>query len=245
MTQGKLIALEGIDGSGKGTQSRILADKLYFSGLTSYTLSFPRYGNPAAHFVEAYLRGEYGPPTELDPRVSSFFYAHDRRMAKDEINMHLEEGHIVVCDRYVGSNLAHQGGKFAGCGEKQREIRHAFFAWLEEFEYGFYGMPRPDISPTLFIPPKKSESLVLKKEAREHLHGAKLDGHENDTGHLSATDITYRELTSYFPSKYVPVECFDGDRHRSDEEIHKLIWKIVAPVVGCQRKAKKYQQNKP
>ncbi|MDO8582748.1 MAG: hypothetical protein Q7R63_02020, partial [bacterium] len=81
--------------------------------------------------------------------------------------------------------------------------------------------------------PKKSENLVLQKDAREHLRGAKLDGHEKDAGHLSATDITYRELTSYFPDKYVPVECFDGERHRTAEEIHESIWKIVAPVVGC------------
>jgi dTMP kinase len=154
-------------------------------------------------------------------------------MAMPEIKRALEAGFIVVCDRYVGSNLAHQGGKLAGYGERQRTIRHEFFAWLEEFEYNFYGIPRPDVSPTLFIPPKESKELVLKKAARDHLDGAKLDEHEKDPNHLEQAQTVYRELTQYFPNKYVPVECFDGDRHRTAEEIHKLIWAIVAPVVGC------------
>ena len=233
MAFGKLIALEGIDGSGKGTQIGLLIDRLTNAGFAVAPYSFPRYGNPAAHFVEAYLRGEYGPPTELDPRISSFFYAHDRCVAKDEIKMHLEAGHVVVCDRYVGSNLGHQGGKLTGHGERQRNIRHEFFAWLEEFEYGFCKIPQPDVSPTLFIPPKKSETLVMQKDERAYLQGEKLDGHEKDAGHLTQADRTFRELTRLFPDKYVPVECFDGDRHRSAEEIHELIWKIVAPVVGC------------
>lgn len=233
LQNGRLIALEGIDGSGKGTQCPLLVNHLIAMGFTVASFRFPRYGNPSADYVERYLRGEYGPPTELDPKIASFFYAHDRRCAVPEITAALQAGHVVVCDRYVGSNLAHQGGKLAGCGERQREIRHEFFRWLEEFEYGFYGIPRPDVSPTLFIPPKKSEQLVLQKDAREHLHGEELDGHEKDAGHLSATDITYRELTSYFPEKYVPVECFDGERHRTPEEIHELVWEVVAPVVGC------------
>jgi dTMP kinase len=231
-TFGKLIALEGIDGSGKGTQIGLLINHLTEAGFAVAPYSFPRYGNFAASFVEAYLRGEYGPPTELDPRISSFFYAHDRRMAKDEIKIHLEAGHIVVCDRYVGSNLGHQGGKILGNYRAQKEERIAFFKWLEELEYGFYDVPRPDISPTLFIPPKKSEELVMEKNARPYLQGEKLDGHEKDANHLTQADKTFRELTTLFPEKYVPVECFDGDRHRTAEEIHELIWKIVAPVVA-------------
>lgn len=228
--QGRLIALEGIDGSGKGTQIELLSKRLAREGFTLAKYSFPRYGDPAAHFVEAYLRGEYGPPTELDPRISSFFYAHDRRMAKDEIELHLDAGHIVVCDRYVGSNLGHQGGKMRN---NYQEERYAFFSWVERLEYEFYGVPRPDVSPTLFIPPKKSESLVIQKDDRPYLHGEKLDGHEKDEGHLTQADKTFRELTMLYPERYVPVECFDSDRHRSAEEIHELIWAIVAPVVEC------------
>lgn len=224
---GKLITIEGIDGAGKGTQTDLLVAKLKVEGHAVVLFDFPRYGNPSAWYVEQYLNGAYGSAESVGPYLGSFFFAVDRREAAANIKKALSEGAVVVCNRYVGSNLAHQGGKIT-----DKEKRHAYFKWNDRVEYEVHGIPQPDINPVLFIPPEASRALVLKKAEREHLQGKKLDLHEADIGHLENTYAVYRELVRLFPEKYVPVECFENSRHLSPEEIHEKIWTLVAPVVG-------------
>ncbi len=226
-TMGKLITIEGIDGAGKGTQTDLLVARLTANRHTVVLFDFPRYGNPSAWYVEQYLNGLYGSAEAVGPYLGSFFFAIDRREAATDIKNALMKGAYVVCNRYVGSNLAHQGGKIA-----DKEKRHAFFKWNDRVEYETHGIPQPDINPVLFIPPEASRELVLQKAEREHLAGKKLDLHEADLGHLQNTYDVYRELVELFPDKYVAVECFKGGQHLSPEKIHEKIWAIVASVVG-------------
>lgn len=223
-----IITIEGIDGSGKGTQTDLLVARLRQIGKNVKTFDFPRYGNPSARNVERYLNGEFGTPADVGPQLGSWFFAEDRKAAAPEIHDAVSQGEIVVCNRYVLSNSAHQGGKI-----EDMQKRYAFFQWNDRIEYEVNNIPKPDINPVLFIPPEASRELVLQKVEREHLEGKKLDAHEADIYHLRNTYNVYRELVRLFPKQYVPVECFDGDRHRTAEEIHELIWDIVAPVVGC------------
>lgn len=223
----KLITIEGIDGAGKGTQTDLLVARLKTKQHTVALFDFPRYKNPSAWYVEQYLNGAYGSAEAVGPYLGSFFFAIDRREAATDIRNALAQGAAVVCNRYVGSNLAHQGGKIA-----DKEKRHAYFKWNDRVEYEVHGIPQPDINPVLFIPPEASMALVMQKAEREHLEGKKLDLHEADINHLRNTYDVYRELVALFPDKYVAVECFENGRHLTPQEIHEKIWALVAPVVG-------------
>ena len=223
---GKIITIEGIDGAGKGTQLELLVARLKKAGQQVTSFDFPRYGEPSARDAELYLKGAYGSAEEVGPQLGSFFFACDRKAAAQEIREAMERG-VVVCNRYVGSNSAHQGGKI-----HNGEARYAFFQWNDRLEYKVNGIPIPDVNPVLFIPPEASRALVLEKSKREYLAGQKLDLHEADIYHLRKTYDVYRELVELFPKKYVAVECFEDDRHLSPAEIHEKIWTIVAPVLG-------------
>lgn len=222
-----IITIEGIDGSGKGTQAQMLFSYLQSLGRQIKAFDFPRYKNPSARNVERYLNGEFGTPAEVGPQLGSWFFAEDRKAAAPEIQDAVNRGEIVICNRYVASNSAHQGSKIAGKAE-----RHAFFRWNDRLEYEVNGIPKPDVNPVLFIPPEASRELVLQKTEREHLDGKKLDAHEADIDHLRNTYETYRELVELFPTRYTPIECFDGGRHLPQEEIHAKIWNTVKSALG-------------
>src|SRR5579863_1488619 len=137
--RGKLIALEGIDGSGKRTQLDLLARKLDARGLATFRISFPRYESFHGKLVGRYLNGEFGSLGAVDPHLSALLYAGDRLEAKPEIEAALSAGKIVLADRYIGSNMAHQSARVA------TEKREEFFSWLKKLEYGIYGLPAEDL----------------------------------------------------------------------------------------------------
>lgn len=224
-----IITIEGIDGAGKGTQTQLLFTYLRSIGREIKAFDFPRYGNPSARNVERYLNGEFGTPADVGPQLGSWYFAEDRKAAAPEIRDAVNRGKIVICNRYVGSNLAHQGGKIAG-----KAARHAFFRWNDRLEYEVNGIPKPDVNPVLFIPPEASRELVLQKQATErgHLHEKQLDAHEADIGHLQQTYETYRELVELFPDRYLAVECFEDGRHLPPLEIHAKIWNAVKSTLG-------------
>ncbi len=153
------IVIDGTDGAGKGTQTDILIERLTSMGKKAKRFDFPRYGKPSAALVEQYLRGEFG--KDITPKQASILFAIDRFAAKDELKKALDEG-IVISNRYVSSNMGHQAGKIQD--EKERE---AFLNWLDELEYDILGLPRPDISIFLDVPPELGQKLVDKKGERK------------------------------------------------------------------------------
>ena len=145
-TRGKFIALEGIDGSGKRTQIDLLASGLNARGLATFRIGFPRYESFFGKLVGRYLNGEFGALDAVDPHLSALLYAGDRLEAKLEIEAALSDGKIVLADRYIGSNMAHQSERVSP------EKREEFLAWLKHLEYGLYRLPVEDLSSTCACP---------------------------------------------------------------------------------------------
>jgi dTMP kinase len=180
MKKGKLIVLDGTDGSGKATQAKILLQRLKHEGYKVAYIDFPQYGQYSALFVEKYLRGEFGTAKEVGPYRASLFYALDRYAAKQKLERWLKEGRIIIANRYVSSNQIHQAGKIKDKKELQRYLR-----WLDDLEFVKLGIPRPDVVLFLNVPPSIGQQLVDKKKQRSYLSkGTKRDIHEADMQHL-------------------------------------------------------------
>ena len=185
-----LVVIEGIDGSGKGTQSARLRDRLLARGLRAGLLSFPRYD--ATFFgqrIGDFLNGRFGQLNEVDPFLASLLYAGDRLESKAELTRLLATNDVLVLDRYGPSNIAHQAGKRTG--EQRRELAD----WIEKIEYDLFGLPRPDLVVLLDIPTKDSQELIAKKEQRSYTTQA-ADIQEADTDYLSRVRSAYRELAA-------------------------------------------------
>ncbi|HWX10300.1 MAG TPA: hypothetical protein VNY33_09995, partial [Gaiellaceae bacterium] len=158
-----LLVFEGIDGSGKGTQAARLAETASARGYRVASFSFPLYDdNPFSRAIGAYLNGEYGSLDEVHPALSALLYACDRYHARPQLLAALEECDLVVCDRYVASNLAHQGSQLEG------EDRERLLEWLAEVEYGEFALPRPGLVVLLDTPPTLARELVARKGARSY-----------------------------------------------------------------------------
>ena len=223
MKRGKFIVLEGTDGSGKATQFRLLSERLRKAKVKASTFDFPRYGHPSAWFVERYLNGDFGSLKEVGPKTASLFYALDRYAAGPAIRSALAQGKTVISNRYVASNLGHQGSKMRGPAAKRK-----YFRWDMELEYGTNNIPEPDLNLILHVPAKVAQKLVDQKLRRRYLlNGKKRDLHETDLGHLKRTEGTYLLLSELFPEKFRLVECVKGDRLLSPEEVHEKVWQIV------------------
>lgn len=194
---GKLINIEGIDGSGKGTQAVRLTRELQKTGIKTKLYSFPCYDETFfGKEIGAFLRGEFGSIDEVHPKLASVLYASDRLEKKSDIINDLEKGYYVICDRYVESNMAHQASKMP---EIERE---KFVDWLSELEYIVNGMPKPDITIFLDVPLSVSKELVLKKKARSYTE-EKEDIHEAAHGYLEKVYSTYKYLRERMEWDYI------------------------------------------
>ena len=223
---GALVAIEGIDGAGKGTQAARVAETAAAAGYRVASFSFPLYdGNPFSRAVADYLNGEFGGADEVHPELAALLYAGDRFHARPQLVAALEESDLVVCDRYVASNLAHQGAKLAG-EERERLIR-----WLTEVEFGEFELPQPDLVVLLDLAPTAAQSLVSRKSARSYTAMA-ADIHEGAHEHLASARDVYLELAARDPDRWRVVSAGDelaGLRTR--EEIAADVWAAVQAVV--------------
>ena len=229
-TRGKLIALEGIDGSGKHTQLSLLARELDARGLSTFRISFPRYESFCGELVGRYLNGEFGPLEAVDPHLSALLYAGDRLEAKPEIEAALSAGKIVLADRYIGSNMAHQSARVPADG------REEFFAWLKQLEYGIYGLPVEDLVIYLRVPVAEAHHMVGLKSARAYT-SLKRDIHEADIEHLEQTAIIYDRLAT--EANWARIDCSNavsGGLH-SPEEIHRAVLQAVETRILSQAPA--------
>lgn len=219
----KIIAIEGIDGTGKNTQTRLLVDNLKKRGFEVEYLGFPCYSETFfGSEIGRYLNGEFGGLNDVHPKLASLLYAGDRFEKKAFIEQTLSQGKVLVIDRYVSSNIAHQGAKLEG------EAREALCKWLQQLEYEVYGLPKSGLNVLLNMDVKSSTSLVLKKDARDYTD-KKQDLHEADTSYMDKVAQVYYQL-SEAPNWY-RVECVNQGQIRTIEDISNEILQQALKVL--------------
>ncbi len=213
--RGKLIAVEGIDGSGKQTQVRLLARELESRGHRVLSTGFPHYDSWFGKMVGQFLNGDFGPLDSVDPHFTALLYAGDRFEGKRPIVAALESGEVVLADRYVGSNLAHQSARTAP--EKRAEFR----AWIEHLEYSIYELPKEDLVLYLRLPPHEAQTLVAKKSVRKYTEAAH-DILESNIRHLEDAAAMYvgaiRRSLPHFAEHCVLGACHTHSYLRDREE---------------------------
>lgn len=224
MAGGKLIVIDGTDGSGKKTQTDILVKKLRLVGHTVEIADFPRYGQRSAFLVEDYLNGKFGTVNSVNPYAASIFYACDRYAASFEIKKWLKEGKVVIANRYVSANMGHQCGKL-----KTKPERDKFLRWLDNLEYGIFGLPRPNKNILLYVEAKIGQKLVDQKAPRQYIGGQKRDIHEADLNHLKNAVNAYLYVAKKY--QWNVVKCCKQDKMRSVKEIAEEIWAIVSKII--------------
>ena len=221
-SKGRLIVIEGSDGSGKATQSRALVRRLRAHGIPAARIAFPGYRRAFfGRMVGEYLRGELG--AGADPRLVSLLYAGDRWEAKAKIARWLAEGRVVVCDRYVDSNKAHQGARLRSPGSRGK-----FLDWVDHLEHGVFGLPRPDFTIFLHVPQQFADRLIASKAPRAYLRGKRRDIHESDPRHLRDAERIYVRLASSRPARQgALIECTESGRLLSKSEVAERIWRTI------------------
>ncbi len=212
-----LVAIEGGDGSGKGTHTKLLHQYIEQQGWKVFSLSFPRYGEDSSIYSGRYLDGAYGESREVHPDLASLTYAIDRYAASPLLREKLLVGDVLT-DRYVPSNLAHQGAKIAEFDKRQR-----FYDEMQHLEYDILGIPRPDLSIVLLMPTNLAQANVDKKAARSYTD-KKRDIHEADANHLELAKANYEELCRLYPDKFVGVSCVkDNGEMRAIDDIQEEV----------------------
>src|SRR5437879_11875435 len=209
---GKLIAIEGIDGSGKRTQVDLLTLTLKARGHSVYSTGFPQYDSWFGKMVGKFLNGELGSLESVDPHFTTLLYAGDRFEAKHKLTAALRNGQIVLVDRYIGSNLAHQTARVPPA------MRSEFLEWIEHLEYSIYGLPREDLILYLRVPPQEAQRLVERKSARSYT-SARKELLEASLRHLEDAAERYDSLSRSVRWATVPCFAAAGSAIRARAEI--------------------------
>ncbi len=207
---GRLYVLEGLDASGKATQAKLLADALRGRGERVRQVSFPDYESDSSALVRMYLAGAFGTrPGDVNAYAASSFYAVDRYASfRRDWGEFYNTGGVVVADRYATSNAVHQYSKLSG------EQGDAFLDWLFSYEYDLLGLPRPDAVFYLRVDPAFSLRLLRER-------GAAADIHEQDRAYQARCFAAADYCAQKFGWRVV--ECVQGERMRSVEDIHAEI----------------------
>ena len=221
---GKLIVLEGTDGSGKSTQFRLMAQRLTEEKVEFRRLVFPRYEKESSALIRMYLGGEFGTkPSDVNAYAASAFYAVDRYASyKQDWGQWYEDGGLVISDRYTTSNAVHQASKETG------EAKARFLDWLYEFEYEKLGLPRPDLTIYLDVPTDFTEKML---RSREQATNTQADIHEKDMSYLATCRQTGRDAAAHYG--WTVIQCVKDGAMRSMEDIHN---EIYAAVKNCLEK---------
>ena len=215
---GKLIVIEGTDGSGKSTQFRMLSERLEADKVSFQHIVFPRYKEESSALIRMYLGGQFGDkPSDVNAYAASSFYAADRYASyKMDWGKWYEEGGLVLSDRYTTSNAVHQASK------EPEEKQAAFLKWLYDFEYDKLGLPRPDLTIYLDVPTDFTEKLLRHREADTN---TKADIHEKDMAYLATCRNTGRKAAQFY--NWTVIHCVKDGAMRSIEDIHNEIYAHV------------------
>lgn len=218
--KGKLIIIEGSDGSGKATQTKKLYDRLEQNNYNIKKVEFPNYDSESSALVKMYLRGDFGKHAEdVDPYICSTFFAVDRYASfKTEWEEFYNDGGIIICDRYTTSNMIHQASKM------EVEERDKYLEWLNDLEFNLYKIPKPDCVIFLDVPVEMSQKLM--KDRNNKITGeSEKDIHESDFDYLKKS----YENSLYIAKKYdwQRINCIKDDNMRTIDDIHEEIYSIV------------------
>ena len=224
--KGKLIVIEGTDCSGKETQSNLLVKKLNEMGIKTEKFCFPNYQSATGKILAGpylgkpdYCEGYFEEgASNVDPKVASLYFAADRKYNINKIQQRLDEGVNVVVDRYIDSNLAHQGSKIFD--DKKRK---KMFAFLEKLEYGLLELPRADVTIFLYMPTEVAKILKAHREEKP-------DQHESDENYLKNSEKVYLQLAKMHG--YVKIDCADNDKPKSIQEISNIVLEKILKKVS-------------
>ncbi len=215
------IVIDWLDGSGKGTQTKLVVARLEALWKKVLLLDYPRYWEKSAYFVEQYLNGAYG--KDLPPKLASIFYALDRFEDSFNFKDSIDEYDYIISNRYVSANMMHHGGKI-----KDPKERLEYISWLQNLEFEIFGIPQPDTVLFLDVPPEVSQKLVEKKEEREYIKWeTNKDLHEADENHLRDAYVAAKHIVSHF-SNWESIECCkDWNILPIDIITQKILTKII------------------
>ena len=222
MAKGKLIVLEGIDGSGKSAQFRRRCARLEQDGIEYNHIVFPRYNEESSALIRMYLNGDFGTnPNDVNPYTASTFFAVDRYASyrKDWGSIY-ENGGIFLSDRYTTSNAVHQGCKLPD------EELPAFFSWLTDLEYNKMGLPEPDLVLYLDVDLETSIARMRRREEKTHTHA---DIHEKDLDYLRRCLHTADRAADYYGWTRIPFQK-DGAERDVDEKNQDL-YRIILETI--------------
>ncbi len=215
-----LVNIEGIDGSGKGTQAGLLQERLEQAGSIVQLFSFPRYAETIfGKAVGEFLNGRFGSLESVDPLLVSLLYAGDRYESRDVLMQAMRDCDFVILDRYVASNVAHQTCKRTGA--QQRELKD----WIEQIEYTVYHMPKPDLVLLLDLPAEQAQELIARKTPRDYTQSA-ADIQEADSGYLRSVREVYLRLAAD-ERRWQVIDCIGAGEIRPIAEIAEEIGRIV------------------
>jgi len=232
---GRFFVFEGIDGCGKSTQTKFLVEYFTKKGYKVEKIDFPQHGERSSTLVDDYLTGKYGTAEEVGPYIASIFFACDRYDASFKIKKWLSDGKIVISDRYLVSNLGHQGGKMM----KNKKEWKKYVNWLYNLEYFLFKIPKPNYTFILKTSPEFSLKLAHnitdkdKQNRRKSYLGSskKQDIHEKDRSHLANALDSYLMAAKTFPKDFKVIECLQGGKLMSPEIINQKIIKIVEKIL--------------
>lgn len=223
--KGKLIVIEGIDGSGKKTQTDMLIKRLKTLHKKVSFFDFPQYytsffGNMTAR----YLKGEFGNNEQVNPYLASVLFAADRWQAKDQINEALDKGEVIILNRYSMSNCAHQSAKIP------MEKRKEYLDWENQMEYDVFKIPREDMVIYLDVLAGITQKLIGKKAPRDYVGGKKKDIHEKDLNYQANVRKQYLALAKY-NTHWSIINCVKDNKILAVEKIHEKIWQALKGVL--------------
>lgn len=226
-SKGKLVVIDGIDGTGKATQTALLKRKLEAEGRKVVTIDFPQYDdNIGGRVIKKLLQGEFGDFLALNPKAASAYYAADRRESMPKIKAWLDEGYIVIIDRYVSSNMIHQGSKI-----KDPQEAKDFLEWLDQLEYVMMELPRPDVIFYLDVTAEVAADLLRNRAIKE---GGSRDQVEGNLKHMIESRECALNIVGGTVKKWVRIVCSgDDNKLLPPEPIHEKIYEVAKTVLAA------------
>lgn len=236
-TKGKLIVIDGTDGSGKATQVKFLEDRLKKEGYKIKIVDFPEYyNNFFGKFIGHCLSEQYYNWLNVHPKIASALYAADRWESSKDMRAWLQAGYIIIANRYVSANQIHQGGKI-----KSAKKRNEFIKWLNQMEYEVFGIPKPDLTLYLSLPIKIVLELLEKRNSSKMLRKylkKKKDVHEADESFMENSIKSALWLAKTQPN-WSKINCSEKGEILSREQIHGMVYqevKKVLPKISLRKK---------